>query len=164
MHSRIFQISDHPVNPDDYISPDWYNEDHWFVPEIADYVVQDECREKSLDWFFEIFSDCGDYVEKICEDEQIGFILQPGFHDAYFQPAYEAFQRALRSLEESATFDQFNRYDLSGKMFLLQQAYDQKYDFYVATGEDGLITLTSFLRQAAEGQRYYLGGTLDYHC
>ena len=163
MHSRIIQISHEPVEADEYISPWLYCDDHWFVPQIADYVAEDENRDESIEWFFDCLSQASSFIVTFEEDGQRGFILKDGFRDAYFSEMHQAFINALQDLADYSSYEHFRDGELGGKLFSLKEAYDEKLGMYVESNESGLITLTEFLRGAEIDRRYFIGGTLDYH-
>ena len=47
MHSRIFQVSEKPIDKADYIGESDYW-DHWFTNSVADYVSEDCYRDEDL--------------------------------------------------------------------------------------------------------------------
>ena len=163
MHSRIFQIEAFPVDADYRITEDNYIGDHWFVYSVADYVAADEDRTGSLEWLRETLKAGASFIEYFTDEDGEGFILHEGFHAAYFTAEYRAFSASLNSLLEKASPEAFADGGLQSAMFSLEEAYDDKYGFYIDCDEIGLVTLNRFLRQARPETRYYIGGTVDYH-
>lgn len=164
MHSRIFQIEEHPVAPDDRITEHHYNYDHWFFYNVADYVAEDGNRTASLEWLRNALKTAGSCIEFFTEDNCEGFVLHEGFHAAYFESIYQVFCEKLSSLLEHATLAAFADGSLQPALFAVEEAYDDKYGFYIDSDESGLVTLNKFLRNAKTEKRYYFGGTVDYHC
>ncbi len=164
MHSRIFQIETSPVDMDDRITEDTYIGDHWFVYKVADYVVNDEDRNGSLEWFRETLRAASSYIEYFSDQDGEGFILHDGFHSTYFTAEYRAFYASLQALCEKASPEAYTRGDLGAAMYALEDAYDDEYGFYIDCDETGLVTLNNFLRHTKVETRYYFGGTVDYHC
>lgn len=164
MHSRIFQIETSPVDESEFITENDYIGDHWFVYSVADYVVPDENRSVSIEWFKETLSAGSAYVEYFADEDGEGFILHEGFVTAYFENEFKGFTAALQSLAAQATSDAFANGKLSVAMINLETAYDDKFGFYIDCDETGLVTLNRFLRCSQPEVRYYFGGTVDYHC
>lgn len=154
MHSRIFQVSTEPIDKADYITEsDYY--DHWFTYSIADYVDEDTDRAADIEWL----NDCArGYI--IGHDDNGEYLLINN-KEEYFKNAFKRFQELL---------DKVKGYDINGfinginEMWGLKNEYEEKYGFYVQTDDNGLITLDEFIRVCEENQKYYIGGTIDYHC
>lgn len=153
MHSRIFQVSTEPISKSDYIkeSDFW---DHWFLHEVADYVNDDCNREDDIDWL------------AICErgytvghDNNGQYIIVQN-KEEYFTKAFERFQGLLNKI---------TKYDIQHfaqgiyEMWDIQNVYEEKYGFYIYFDSD-LLTFDEFIRSCTENEKYYIGGTIDYHC
>lgn len=153
MHSRIFQVSMSPIKKDDYICEDIYY-DHWFTYQIADYVDDNTDRNEDI----KRLSECYNCLTFSADENGEFFIVDS--KEKYFKSSFEQFTDALKkiqtySLEDFATG--------IGEMWTLQHAYEDKHGFYIdADGE--LMTLDSFVRRCATGEKYYIGATIDYHC
>lgn len=153
MHSRIFQVNKKPIKEEDYISESDYWE-HWFTNEIADYVVDSDDRNDDIKWLKEsakgytVGHDInGDYIMITNRIE-------------YFSNAFKRFKETLDSIKD-CTIEHF--IDGMHEIWSLKNVYEDRFGFYVdANGE--LMTFDSFIRYCNEGDIYYIGGTLDYHC
>ena len=76
----------------------------------------------------------------------------------YFTPAYENFIKALDKIGRPTIKEFVNGIDL----WYLKNANENKFGFYVdADGE--LMTFDTFIRKCVTNEKYYIGGTLDYH-
>lgn len=151
MHSRIFQVSMNPINKEEYICEENYYE-HWFTREFADYV-SDACnREEDIKWLAD--ASRGYIVNKDDGGEFLVVINK----EEYFAPAYERFMKALNEIG-SPTLEEFtNGIDL----YYLKDAHEDKFSFYIdADGE--LMTFDAFIRRCVVNEKYYIGGTVDYH-
>ena len=153
MHSRIFQVSLDPITKADYITESDYWE-HWFTREIADYVDEDTNRNHDIEWFK---SCCNGFV--FDKDERGEYFIVED-KEKYFADKFKMFSEAV---------DKIKDYTLSGftqgvaEMWGLRHAYEDRFGFYLdADGE--LMTLDRFVRGCAKGAKYYIGGTIDYHC
>ena len=153
MHSRIFQVSLNPIKKCNYITENNYWE-HWFLDSIADYVVDSNDREYDIEWLKKCVAGCvfgsddnGDYIIATSRTE-------------YFAEKFEEFRRLLNAAQN------YNIEDFAtgiAEMYGIQSAYEDKFGFYVdADGE--LMTFDCFVRLCEVGEKYYIGGTLDYHC
>lgn len=153
MHSRIFQVSLDPIEKANYITEgDYY--DHWFTNSIADYVSDDCDRDEDIKWL----KGCVNGISFGADDNGEYFIVES--KELYFEKSFIAFKEVL---------DKLNKYTLSDfsqgifEIYHLNISYEDKYGFYIdADGE--LMTLDEFVRGCVEKEKYYLGGTCDYHC
>lgn len=155
MHSKIFQLSQTTIPEEEYIS-DMDFVDHWFTYSIADYTSNSD-RAEDIKWLKDVYDgkgisfgtdDGGEYI--IIVDKAL-----------YFQNGFSAFQNMLKVLQ-NASLEEFASSRTSMAMHQLNEAYDDKYDFYVDF--DGYVqTLDRFIRENSDGGKYYIGATLDYH-
>ena len=159
MHSKIFQIQSKPIDKDDYITESRYDYDDWFLREIADYVADiDESDQMSC-------------IEWLSESNGIDINLNSRTlvitsREKYFEGKYRSFQEWLSKLKEISLSDFVDdSHELSYGMYLLRDAYNDRFGFYVDDGGEwgGLITLDEFVRNAKENITYYIGGVVDYH-
>ena len=156
MHSRIFQLSENHIPNEDYISNAEFI-DHWFLYSVADYTNDATDRSEDIEWLKSIYDgkglnfgvdEGGEYV--IVADKVI-----------YFQNSFYAFQNMLKVLQ-GATLEEFISSKTSMGVYQLNEAYDDKYGFYVNV--DGYMqTLDHFVRESSNGKKYYIGATIDYH-
>ena len=152
MHSRIFQASTKPIKEYEYLSESDYWE-HWFLNSVADYVVDSDDRNEDIEWL----KDCAQ-----------GYIVDHDENGEYFviTSKVEYFENAFKNFTE--LLDKIKNYTIENfvagihEMWGLKNAYEEKFGFYVdMRGE--LMSFDSFVRHCTEGEKYYIGGTLDYH-
>lgn len=155
MHSRIIQISKEKIDKDDYIE----ESDYWdnFVGPIADYVSEDTDRDGDIEWFVEILKDSIEYNK----DEE-SFTIKD--RKKYFERSYDKFMKILNEISDTMTLDKYMS-PCDTVIYSLKSTYDDKFGFYIDDkGEyHGLSTLDNFMRYAEDGQKFYIGGTMDYH-
>lgn len=152
MHSRIFQVSLEPIEKEDYIEESTYW-DHWFVGEIADYVV-DSDRNEDIDWL----KDCCNGLTFGTDDNGKYFIVRN--KEEYFKKKFKRFKNAVDTIK-SCTLEEFTKEIFA--VWELKNAYEERFGFYVdADGE--LLNFDNFIRLCIVNEKYYIGGTLDYHC
>jgi hypothetical protein len=157
MHSRIYQISENPIEPADYINAELYS-DHWFVSQIADYVNGDVDRSSDIEWLRKYLES----TEAVTFSDDSSFVLNEGGKERYFERSCVQFKKA-RDKTLGLTLSEFAAGgELSMTMWNLRDAYCDKYSFY-AEYEDELIPMDAFIRRTVPGTRYYIGGTVDYH-
>ena len=153
MHSRIFQVSTEPIKQTDYIDECNYY-DHWFTNSIADYVNGNTSRTDDIEWL------------KLCsrgyaiDSDESGEYLIVKSKENYFQNAYNRFKELLDVVKD-CTLQDFSKEIY--EMWELKNQYEEKFGFY-ADFDGDLMTLDSFVRQCKENTKYYIGGTIDYHC
>ena len=157
MHSRIYQISKTPVDMDDYIDEEKYY-DHWFTNSVADYVDGDTDRDDDIEWLKDCYEKKGLSFGQ--DDNGEYFIVED--KTKFFEANFEKFQKELKELSEK-TFDDF----MSGGMSLyrLNSSYDDESGFYIDDDGEyyGITTFDRLMRGATEGEKYYIGATIDYH-
>ena len=155
MHSRIFQVSLEPIKKEDYIDESHYIYEHWFTNSIADYVSSNCYRDEDLKWIEDCYENQG---IKFGVDENGEYLIVKS-KQKYFENSFHKFMEAIEKVK-NYTIDDF----VEGfvEMWRLKNAYEDKYGFYVdADGE--LMSFDSFIRCCVINEKYYIGGTVDYH-
>ena len=154
MHSRIFQVSMEPFDECDYIEESNYY-DHWFTNSIADYVSDSFSRSEDLKWLEDCYDTKG--IEFGVDDNGEYLVIKS--KQKYFKDNFEGFIDILNKIKER-TLDDF-MYGIP-ELYTLNALHEDKYGFYIdANGE--LMTLDSFIRLCTTEEKYYIGGTIDYH-
>lgn len=162
MHSKIIQLENMPLEEDDRITEeDFY--DTWFTASVADYVDDDYDRDDTLKTFKNILGTCQEHVEFFEDEYGEGVIFHAGFVQAYLAKQFKQFRIELKILEETATLDSFCNRDIAQSMRRLNDAYNNKYGYYIQNCDTELKTFDSFLRYMKPDVKYYFGGTVDYH-
>ena len=72
-----------------------------------------------------------------------------------------ATQVFLLFLKKNCTLEEFTKEQYS--IWILKDAYEERFGFYVDYDGD-LMNLDNFIRHCTPDIKYYIGGTLDYHC
>lgn len=155
MHSRIFQISKKPVFIEDYIEESNYW-DHWFLNSVADYVSEHCDRNDDIQWLKDCYASKG--IEFGADDNGEYFIVKN--KQAYFKNSFDKFMETIDKIKDY-TIDDFAKGFF--EMWLLKDAYEEKYGFYVDLDSE-LLSFDSFIRCCNTEEKFYIGGTLDYHC
>ena len=154
MHSRIFQVSMEPINKHEYIEESDYW-DHWFTNEIADYVNDNTNRCDDIEWLRNCYEHNG--MEFGSDNNGEYFIVES--REQYFKRSFDRFKAAIDKIKDCTLEDFANGLE---HMWHIEDAYENKFGFYVnADGET--INLDSFIRACALNEKYYIGGTIDYH-
>ena len=162
MHSRMFQIEDHPVLEDERMNSADF-EEHWFTREIADYVTDVPYRDDDVYYFIDgVLLPLGEYVDLFRENGQPVFILHKGFRERYFAKTYERFCVALDKLSSEITLDSFASNQIHSDLYTLRTLYDDRHGIWLYYDHE-IFTLDQWMRSAVEGEKYYFGGVLDYH-
>jgi len=160
VHSRIFQISTSPVAQADYIKTSDFI-DHWFVGSVADYVSSDNDRDEDIQDLRSCFEK-RKAAQFNTNGPIVSFIILPGGKEAYFAKPYEEFTAAIDEIMELG-LREFACGEFDSLVWKMQESYCSKYNFYLSI-DDEVVPLAKFIRDAVIGTRYYIGGTLDYHC
>lgn len=155
MHSRIFQIEREAMTEDEYIDSDSIPE--WFTNSVADYTSDACSRENDIDWL--MVAALGNIAT--IDGDKLTFSSDVR---RYFKEKHEAFIKAAEKLS-TTTFDDFvSSYSVDSVLFNLREAYSDRYGFYVYSDDGFLDTLDNFMRQVKDGETYFIGGVVDYHC
>ena len=155
MHSRIIQISNQPVDEMDYIE-DW-KIDEWFMEEVADSLDISD-REEDIEWIRGLLSSFENI--SITEDDMLEIKDVKALEEEWFRERYNAFQ----TLAASMTFEDFAK---GTQDYSVSRLMEDKRDLYIYDSDiNGLMSLDKFIREFAmmntEGQKFHIGGTLDY--
>jgi len=159
MHSRVIEISAKPLDPEDYLGESSIPE--WFCGAIADYVDEETDRASDISWLLQQFQGTATYSE---EDNSLCF--DANAKRSFFAADYIRFRECLKellSLTEEEFSGESRHRDLGMMMFHLKEAYSDKFGFYIYSEEHDLQTLPDWMRMIDLSQKYYIGGTLDYH-
>ena len=156
MHSRIFQVSKNKITEDNKISS--YRYDEGFIDRIADYVVPTESRKDDLEWL----TTCHKGLEVSTKGKNT--TLKIVSKTEYFEKKFEEFQEHLNKLKDY-TMEDFVDSSKWLDMYRLRDAYNDEHGFYIDDNDEyhGIATLDEFIRNAEDGDVYYIGSTFDYH-
>ena len=161
MHSKIIQLETHPVDISLRIGPEDFS-DHWFLDNVADYVTEDDNRSDTIETLVCVLNAGAHHLETFSDGRGEGIILHEGLKQAYLGQRFRDFDMALRTLAAKATAEAFCEDKLGLEMYQLEEIYHAKYGYYIQS-DDGLLTLTDFVRTSRPETKYYFGGTVDYH-
>lgn len=157
MHGYIIQLSSKkPIKRDDFIHEDDFY-DSSFVGEIADYVADmDESeRERAIADFIKMCKPCG------IVEEKDGITFLDGFKEKFFTARFEY----LKKLVDELSIEDFAANTI--KLYEISSLIEEKFDVYVYESSEyggNLYTFDYFVRTLEPGVKYYIGGTVDYHC
>lgn len=158
MHSRIFQISETPIDKCDYIEEDKYY-DHWFTNSVADYVNGNTDRNDDIEWLKDCYENRG--LSFGIDDGGEYFVIEDKLK--YFAPKLEEFKSMINKLLD-ITIEDFASIKGDMDMYHLRMSYEEKFGFYIDSYDWGLCALDDFIRQNQNGDKFYIGATIDYHC
>ena len=134
-----------------------------FTVEIADYTddLDDEYIERLKDSFVESFGEhCVRNGSWITFDEKAKEV------DA--ERRSKEFIEAAKTLSE-LSFDDFcgigkSRQDVEETVWKLTDRFEDKFGLYVyVSDEDKMVPFDAWLRRMKPGERYFMGGVMDYH-
>lgn len=155
MHSRIFQIEKEVVPEEERIDSDCIPE--WFTNSVADYTSDDCSREDDIDWL--MTAALGDIAT--VDGDKLTFSSDVR---RYFKEKHEAFIKAAEKLSGTTFEDFVSSHSVDSTLFNLREAYSDRYGFYVYCDGGFLDTLDNFMRLVKDGETYFIGGVVDYHC
>ena len=149
MHGTVYQIGKEPVKEEDRITdkdlPDWF----WSKMDYAETVDDEYGMERAE-----------------TTGSRPGLAFDPATRrltventETYFKVKFDVF-RELAGEMSKWTLDKFMHGGAIDKV-TLDDAYDDGYDIYIYTEENGLETLDSYIRYGGQGG--YVGAVIDYH-
>lgn len=154
MHSRIFQMEKAPVDLAEYMVEEDI-ENSGFFNTIADYIDCDTDRIDDISWLVKHLSSFDEIIYDKLEDS---IIFKEGFKQKYFAKPYK---KLVDTIAET-TLEEFSGNNTM-KLFIMQNAIENKYGFYVYDEGNGCVTFDYFVRNLTENTKYYIGATIDYH-
>lgn len=155
MTEYIIQIGNKPIDKDDYIEESGYY-DSWLLGSVADYVS--DVPEEDYDEIIEaIGSRTG--IETVKTED--GWKIRIKDIKSYFSEKYRTFMAKCEEMKD-LTLEQFASYEFGYEAYSMYKFANDKYDLYL--DRDGLINIDGFLREAKDGDEYYIGGIVSYHC
>jgi len=156
MHSRIYQITTAPVEADEYISDCDFCE-HWFTRSFADFVDGGIDRSYELTCLRESLEDSGVAVFH----DGDSFIILPDGKTAWFRNRHRSFIEAVKKAA-AISLEAFMDSGLDTLIIEIKSSFCDEYGPYVSSEEFDTIPLDEFIRECKSGERYYIGGILDY--
>ena len=150
MHATIYQISDVPVDKENYIDETYLPEWFWNKMDYADVIDDKDAEERC-----------------ICTGERPGLyfdkekkLLTVTDKNAYFKTKYDDFKSHVAKLTD-CTLDEFVKGSCDVSVYHIQMVYNDEYDIYVCDSDGVLETLDQWVRYS-DGTAY-IGAVLDYH-
>lgn len=160
-HSRIFMISQSPIDPDDYITEDTCIGEggEWsFVGSIGDYVNDETNREEDIQWLRDVLIvTMKDKVE--FNEEEVSFTFKEGFKEEYFKQKKEDFLQIVENMTSGRP-----EWVFEGQLFAsaAANAITDKWSFYFY--DNGFFqSIDSFIRNTEPNVKFYVGNSIDYH-
>lgn len=173
MYSRIYQLSTSPISKDEFITTeDIAYAPFNFIGDIADYV--DDIPEAQIGSEFVALYRAMSHANnshpfavnmvKTTLDSPHTFIFGDNFRIGYFADKFANFQTMLERLSgiDQETFSTNEANSLGYMMYLLREAVDNRFGYYIWIDDD-LLTLDEFVRSCELNTPYYCGNVLDYH-
>ena len=158
MHSKIFQISNAPIDVDDYSSPECYYDNS----EFADYIgepIKGETREECIKYLAESLSDIFSY-----DGKALVYKGNDALHE-FKRKWLEAIREITDKLTAGNLMEEHNVYRL--RRLTLQTHLDSSFRFDInewngwAGPMEDLVEYAGY--QLKEGDRIYVGAVIDYH-
>lgn len=143
MHSRIIELGNAPILPDDRMGECSVPE--WFYHSIADYTNAETDRDEDLKWFLEIVA----HIVDVAEDGE-SFTFKPNAKKKYFHRQYYAFLDKARELTGISieAFCAETPYDIGMAMYKLNEAYQ---DTMMPSTSSSSLRKTRSMRSAQTG-------------
>ena len=158
MHSTVYELADHPIAAEKFISPGYLP--HWVFTSVADYATEMSGAERA-----DSIATLPEHFGSLCDrsGDQISF--SPQLKQTYFKESHRYFKEAAKALSKT-DYDVFAGITPTTAFHLalnsITESYTDKYSFYIY--EDGeLSPLDNWLRSADISKPFYVGGTINYH-
>lgn len=169
-HSRIFQYSSKPIDKDDYIGDSDFYDDNangqsFHGEYCGDYVnEQDELdRIDDIKWLAINLFKFNIRLEGLEGEDK--FVLGEGFKQAIQDFWYDAIKKRFEALDKENLARYTERWYLK---YALIDPLSGGFGFLFFNNEEQTLSASDgffeFLLRLNEGDSFYIGATLDYHC
>lgn len=166
-HSRIFQYSNQPIDEENYIGESYFYDDNangqsFHGEYCGDYVNErDELdRIDDIKWLTMSLSKFNIRLEG--EDK---FVLGNGFKRAIQDFWYDGIRECFEALDKENLARYQERWHLK---YAITDPLSGGFGFLFFSDEDQTLSASDdffeFLLRLNEGDAFYIGATLDYHC
>ena len=165
-HSRIFQYSDKPVDREDYIDSMFMTDDclwHTFEGEFCGDYTDDRNegeRIEDIKWLSELLAK---FNINLSGNDM--FVLGEGSHEAIKDFWYSSITKAYDELKKEHLSKFGERFHLK---YAITDPLCNGFGFLFYSNEEQTLTASDdffeFLLRLNEGDSFYIGATLDYHC
>ena len=157
MHKRIYQITTSPVEAGEYISVSNFDS-LGFLESVADYISDDIDRTYELGNLRESLEKSG----AAAFDDDGSFLILPSGKEAWFRERYKEFNEVARQAV-TVSLEEFVRGGHCASLIeMFKIYYCDEYGAYVSSDEFSTMPLDEFIRDCEPGERYYIGGILEY--
>lgn len=151
MHSRIFEITSKQLDRDDYLTSGWLEPEQY--SDFADYIDDDiEDEDDDIKWLASVMSDIFD-----CEGRELTLRDISGFIEQWKAEVRK------RASEFDPKGDGMSSYFLRKSIKRTHKGID----FHFYNEDYGLMDprqlIENFLLHKKPGDKFYIGGILDYH-
>lgn len=158
MHSTVYELSDHPIAAEKYISPGYLPD--WFFSSVADYATKISGAERA-----DSIATLAEHFGSLCNCNGDQLIFSSQLKQDYFKESHNYFMEAAKALSKT-DYDVFAGITPATAFHLalnsITESYTDKYSFYIY--EDGKLSpLDNWLRRADISKPFYVGGTINYH-
>lgn len=158
MHSTVYELADHPIAAEKYISPGYLPD--WFFGSVADYATEMSDAERA-----DSIATLAEHFGSLCDRNGDQMNFSPQLKQIYFKESHRYFKEAAKALSKT-DYDVFAGITSATAFHLalnsITESYTDKYSFYIY--EDGeLSPLDNWLRSADISKPFYVGGTINYH-
>lgn len=165
-HSRIFQYSKGPISEDSYIDNEFMTNDfiwHKFESRFCGDYTDTRRKNERLDdikWLEMSLSRLN-----IRLDGEDKFVLEKGSHQAIKDLWYDRIKKAFDELDKENIANYLGRWNLR---YAVTDPLSLGFGFLFYSVEEEDLTagddFFEFLLGLNEGDSFYIGATLDYHC
>ena len=157
MYQNIYQVSTKPIKREQRISA----ESFWdmdFIGEIANHVADVTERETELQTFDKWLTE-----QKLGSLDKNSFVLTEEGINGYFSKKYARFKELAHKIAGTPEQKFLSEPDdMENLLSDLNNAFSDRFDIYIFHENSGLQPVSSFLRKAVIGQKYYIGGICKY--
>ncbi len=150
MHSRIFEITSEPINSEDYLTSSMLDPEQYSG--FADYIDDEVDAENSIEWFATCMSGIFD-----CDGRRVKLRDISGFIDLW----------------KADVRDKAGKFDPNGdrmSSYYLRKALNKTHEgieFRFFDQDRGLMSARQLIENVLlyhkPGDKFYIGGILDYH-
>ena len=164
-HGKILQVSKQPINKLDYFAADdYYYSDYCgnAIGSGVDYIMDmdDEEMQDCLEWL-EQFPDY--YSESAIKFDAKARTMTIISKAEYFKQRYEKVKEACQQIIDNGLESFVRPSILHDALFDIEYYGNDRYGLQISEYEGDTTCMDTFMRNANDGDVYYIGAVIDFH-
>lgn len=164
-HGKILQVSKQPIKRHDYFkADDYYYSDYCgnVIGSAVDYIRDMDAEEmmESLEWLEQFPDYYSENAIKFDAKERTMTIISKA---EYFKQRYEKVKEACQQIIDDGLESFVRPSSLHGALFDIEYYGNDRYGLQISEYAGDTTCMDTFMRNANDGDVYYIGAVIDFH-